>query len=326
MNQVIRWGIMGLGKIAHKFAEDLAFVPDSQLVAVASRNQDKANAFAEKFGAAEAYDSYEAMLENAELDVVYVATPHVLHYQNTMACLQKGIAVLCEKPFAMNLQEVQEMTNFSQQKGVFLMEALWTKFLPSFRKVKEMLDTQEIGKIRMIQADFGFQAPYEPAGRIFNPALGGGSLLDVGIYPVFLALSLLGKPDEIQAQAQIGDTNVDESCGILFKYNSGALAVLSSSVVAHQSIEANIFADKARIQMTSPFHTPQTRVQRIERFITEEHIPIESEGNGYNYEAIEVGKCLRENRIESAIMSHKDSLELMEVLDRIRAEAGIFYE
>lgn len=326
MNKVIRWGIMGLGKIAHKFAEGLAFVPDSKLIAVASRDYEKATAFGEKYGVKYCYDSYEAMLSNPEVDVVYIATPHVLHYQNTMMCLEKKKAVLCEKPFAMNLKQVQEMISLAKRKKVFLMEALWTKFLPSFQRVQSMIEAEDIGKIQTIQADFGFKAPYDPQGRIFNPALGGGSLLDVGIYPIFLAVSLLGKPAEIQAKANIGRTGIDYSCGMLFKYNSGALAVLSSSIVAHQSIEANIFGDKARIKMHSPFHTTQTQVERIERFVKDEIIEIESEGNGYNYEAIEVGVCLREGQIESPIMSHADSLELMEVLDWVRAEAGIFYE
>ncbi len=326
MHQIIRWGIMGLGKIAHKFAEGLAFVPDSRLVAVASRSPEKAAAFAQKFAVEYFYATYEAMLENSELDVIYIATPHSLHHQNTLQCLEKGIAVLCEKPFAMNLAQVKAMTALAKQKKVFLMEALWTRFLPSFEKVRQMIQSDEIGNIRLIQADFGFKAPFDPNARLFNKSLGGGSLLDVGIYPVFLALSLLGKPAQILATAQIGSTGVDESCGILFKYETGALAVLSSSLVAQQSVEAHIFGDKASIHMSKPFHAPQTKLSRIEQPASEQFIEITQEGNGYNYEAAEVGNCLRAEQLESHAMPHSLSLELMEVLDKIRAEAGIFYE
>lgn len=326
MNQITRWGIMGLGNIAHQFAAGLAFVPNSKLIAVASRNQEKANKFGEKYNVPYRYDSYESMLDNPEVDVVYIATPHVLHYSNTLMCLQKKKAVLCEKPFAMNLAQVQEMVNFAKRQQVFLMEALWTKFLPSFQKVKSLVQSGDIGEIRTIQADFGFQAPYDPTGRVFNPALGGGSLLDVGIYPIFLAISLLGKPDEVQAIAHIGQTGVDDSCAILFKYASGALATLSSSIVANQSIEANIFGEKARLKMNLPFHTPNSHIERIEGFVKSETIPVESIGNGYNYEATEVSLCLEKGQIESSIMSHQDSLELMEVLDWVRSEANIVYD
>ncbi len=326
MTQITRWGIMGLGKIAQKFAESLAFVPDAKLVAVASRSEEKAAQFAQSFGVPHHYGSYEAMLENAEVEVVYIATPHVLHYENTMACLHKGKAVLCEKPFAMNLAQVKEMTQLAKEKNLFLMEALWTKFLPSFKAVKQLIEEDKIGKIHTLQADFGFQAPYLPEERIFNPKLGGGSLLDVGIYPLFLAVSLLGKPDELLAKAIFGETGVDNSCAMVLKYHSGSLAVLTSSVVAHQSIEANIFGEKATIKMNTPFHTPQTHIEFKEKLATTRTIEVDSEGNGYNYEAAEVGNCLRAGKIESDVMSHADSLLLMEMLDWVRLEAGILYD
>lgn len=326
MSQTTNWGIMGLGKIAHKFAEGLTFVPNSKLIAVASRNHKKAIAFGKEYDVPYQYGSYEAMLENPDIDVVYIATPHVLHYSNTMMCLQKKKAVLCEKPFAMNLKQVQEMVTLAKRQKVFLMEALWTKFLPSFQKVKNLVNSGKIGQIKTIQADFGFKAPYDPKNRIFNPALGGGSLLDVGIYPIFLAVSLLGMPSEIQAKAHIGKTGVDNSCAIIFKYPSGALASLSCSVVANQSIEANIFGDKTSIKMNTPFHTPSTHIELVEGFVNREKIDVKNLGNGYNYEAEEVGLCLKREQIESSTMSHKDSLELMEVLDWVREEAGILYE
>ncbi len=326
MTQITRWGIMGLGKIAQKFAESLAYVPNAKIVAVASRSKEKAAEFAQKFGAAHHYESYEAMLDNPEVEVVYIATPHTLHHENTMACLHKGKAVLCEKPFAMNLAQVKEMTTLAKEKNLFLMEALWTKFLPSFKAVKQLIEEGKIGKIHTLQADFGFQAPYLPEERIFNPKLGGGSLLDIGIYPLFLAVSLLGKPDELTARAVFGETGVDNSCAMVLKYHSGSLAVLTASVVAYQSIEANIFGEKAAIKMNTPFHTPQTHIELKERFTTVRTLEVETEGNGYNYEAIEVGNCLRAGKVESEVMSHADSLLLMEMLDWVRLEAGICYD
>ena len=325
MEKVIHWGILGLGKIARKFAEGLKSVKNAKLIAVASRKQETADAFAKDFDTKYAHDNYLALAQNPEVDVIYIATPHVYHYENTLMCLENGKAVLCEKPFAMNLEQVQEMTDIALDKRVFLMEAFWMKFLPTFQKVQRLIAEGVIGEIKSIHADFGFKAPYEPEGRLFNKHLGGGSLLDVGIYPLFLATTLLGKPDSLKAFANIGQTDVDENCGMLLKYNKGQMAVLSSSIVSQTAIEANIYGEQGRIKLNSPFFMPTSEIEIIRGINDVEKIPVSYESNGYNYEAEEVTQCLLSGKTESKIMSLQDSLFLMEMLDWVRNEAGITY-
>ncbi len=325
MKKTINWGIIGLGKIAHKFAEGLAWVPDSQLVAVASRSTQKAKTFAEQYQVKHYHDHYEALAENPEVDVVYIATPHVLHYENTMMCLEHQKAVLCEKPFAMDKRQAQEMIELAKQQNLFLMEALWTKFLPSFQKVQTLLDTGVIGEIQSIQADFGFAAPFGDEHRVFNKALGGGALLDVGIYPLFLATTLLGKPQSLKAEATFGPTGADLHCGILLNYQQ-KMAFLSCSIATHQSLEANIFGESGTIKMSRPFHAPDTKIEVIQHLTDRQSINFETEGNGYNYEATEVVKCLQQGKTQSDLMTWQDSLFLMEMLDWVREEAGIEYD
>jgi predicted dehydrogenase len=323
----ITWGIIGLGKIAHSFAKALEFVPDAHLLAVASREQNKADEFANQYQVKYRYDSYEALIQNPEIEAVYIATPHVLHYENTLMCLEAKKAVLCEKPFAMNLRQVQEMVALARKEKVFLMEALWTKFLPSFQKVKELIAQGEIGEIKSIQADFGFQATnLDPEGRLLNLKLGGGSLLDVGIYPLFLAVSLLGKPQNVKAQAIFGNTGADELCSMILSYDKGQLASLTSSIIVNQSLEANIFGDKGHIRMCQPFHKLNTKIELIRNWTDIQPISFEGIGNGYNYEIAEVNRCLQAGLLESPIMTHQDSLVLMEVMDKVRYEAGIRYD
>src|SRR6187402_265920 len=196
MKKKIRWGILGCGKIANKFATDLQLIEDAELVAVASRDVEKGKAFASLFHARLNFNTYEALASCDEVDVIYIATPHGFHLEHTSLCLQHSKAVLCEKPMAINSKQVKEMIDLAQKQKVFLMEAFWTKFLPQYQKVVELIQAGEIGTIKMIEADFGFKATSPTPQRLYDVALGGGALLDVGIYPVFLALSLLGRPNE----------------------------------------------------------------------------------------------------------------------------------
>src|SRR5687767_13819388 len=183
MSEKIRWGILGCGKIAGKFAADLALVDDAELIAIASRDSVKGKAFREKFKARLFFDTYESMASSEHVDVIYIATPHGFHFEHTMLCLQHKKAVLCEKAFGLNTRQVTDMVNFAHRQEVFLMEAFWTKFLPQYKKIIEIIVSGEIGEIKLIQADFGFLAP-EPLGqRLYDPVLGGGSLLDIGLYP-----------------------------------------------------------------------------------------------------------------------------------------------
>lgn len=320
-----RWGILGLGRIAHKFAQDLLTVPNARLQAVASTSQQRAEEFGAQYGAVHAFGTYEALLSCPDLDVVYVATPHVNHYENTLLLLNGGLPVLCEKPFAMNGQQVAEMVETAREKGVFLMEALWSRFMPTILKVKELIDSGVIGNVQMVKADFGFKADFSPEGRLFNKALGGGALLDIGIYPLFLSYLILGKARSVKATAVLGTTGTDEQCGMVLSYNDHKMAVLDCTLTAKTDCVGLIYGDQGMIRIHGRFHESQTVSLEYEG---EEpqlfHFPRST--HGYEYEIEHVGQCLANGLTESPLWSLEDSMALMELLDAIRAEAGIWYE
>jgi predicted dehydrogenase len=324
MSKIYNWGIIGLGKIAESFADDLKLLPNARLFAVASRSQQKADLFAGKYDAVHAYGSYEDIVKNKDLDVIYLATPHSLHCENTILCLNNKIAVLCEKPLAINSTEVERMVSCSEKNNTFLMEAMWTRFLPSIEKLLELLEQKVVGNIQLIRADFGFKAPKDKNNRLFNINLGGGSLLDVGIYPVFLSLLIMGMPSVIEATAAIGPTGVDENCGITLKNNSGQIASLFSSIVAKTGVEAEIIGDNGRILLHNEFFRP-TILSVIRQDGSIEAIEPHYKGKGFNYEAAEVMHCLKKGYLESKKMSHELSRQLMGILDRIRHKCGIYY-
>jgi len=325
--KTIRWGILGAGRIARKFASDFSLVEDAQLVAVGSRSQESADKFGEEFPVKYRHDSYEALAQNPEVDAIYIATPHNLHYENTLLCLQNNKAVLCEKPFAMNTRQTIEMISLAREKKVFLMEALWTKFHPHYKKMKEMVGDGTLGEIRSVLANFGFIPPEPVPARIFDPELGGGTLMDIGIYNVFMAMSVLGKPDHIDAVMTPASTGVDETCAVLFRYNNGALAQLFSTFSSNLATEVDICGSKGRIRLTSRFYETSSTVEYYPgRFDTKQIIPVEKEpGFGYQYEARHVNDCLRKGLTESDVVTFADTLLLIETLDKIRETAGIRY-
>ncbi|MBX3241341.1 MAG: Gfo/Idh/MocA family oxidoreductase [Chitinophagaceae bacterium] len=320
MERTINWGILGCGKIAHKFASDLLLVNHTKLLAVASRNKSNAADFASKYGANMSYDNYEALLSHPGIDVIYVATPHGLHHEHVMHCLQYGKAVLCEKAFALNSNQAKQMIDTAREKKLFLMEAFWSKFSPPFITMMQQIREGRLGEIKSVLANFGFIPQPPVADRIFDPALGGGTLLDIGIYNVFYALSVLGKPDMIETSMTPASTGVDEQCAILFKYNSGAFAQLFSSFTTQLPTEMFINGDRGRIKINSRFYTANAVVEFYLGFMdSRELIPIaETQGWGYHYEATHVNECLRKGLTESPVMTHADTLLLMETLDRIR--------
>ena len=221
MNNKIRWGILGCGKIANKFASDLKRVADAELVAIGTRDPGRAKTFADNHHPRKVFPSYEALAESEDVDAIYVATPHGMHFEHVMLCLRHRKAVLCEKAFALNLAQARQMIDYARREKVFLMEAFWTKFLPQYDKVMEIIRSGQIGEVRMIQADFGFRAPDPRPQRLYDPALGGGSLLDIGIYPVFLAQSILGKPTHVHAFITPYESGVDEQCVMTLKFAGG---------------------------------------------------------------------------------------------------------
>lgn len=318
-----KWGILGPGKIAHKFAKGLAVVPGAELYAVASRSLPKAEEFAKEFNVPKFYGSYEDLVNDKEVDIIYIATPHVFHYEHSLLCLKHKKAVLCEKPFAMNKEQVNEMIQIAKKENIFLMEALWTYFLPHYQYVLELVRSEKFGKINGLEANFGFEAPYLPEKRLFNKELGGGSLLDIGIYPVFAALTLLGKPDTISAKAKFSETGVDESCSIVFNYQNGVRAHLLSTINKTTPTTATINFEKAKLTLNRRFHEP-TSVTILHND-QEETISFDVNTNGYNFEAEHVQQMLAQGRTESTVMSFEKSLELIGLLDEIREKIGLVY-
>ena len=325
--EFIRWGILGCGRIARKFAADLALVADARLIALGARHLEHAQEFALEFPAPHIHGSYEALVSNPEVDVIYVATPHALHHEHTLLCLKHKKPVLCEKAFAINLRQAQEMVDVSRKSKVFLMEALWSKFLPQYQKMQELIRAGELGEIMSLLVNFGFIPQPPVPSRLYDPALGGGSLLDIGIYNVFLVLSVLGRPDTIEASMTPSPEGVDQQCTALFKYKNGAMAQLFSSLLSNLGTEADISGTKCRLRLTSRFYAPSANLELFTgREESKQLVPVQREsGSGYQYEARHVGECLRKGLTESPVMTHADSLLIMETMDRIRAAAGIHY-
>jgi predicted dehydrogenase len=328
MEKKIRWGIIGLGKIARKFAADLAYSGNGELVAVASRDFDNANQFAIEFNAARFYGSYEKLVADSGVDVVYIATPHSHHYENTTLCLEANKAVLCEKAFAVNSAQAIKMVALAREKKLFLMEALWTRFLPAHLKMLEILNENLIGEPRSVLINFGFRPQPPIAPRIYDPALAGGTLLDIGIYNVFIAMSVLGKPDFIDAHMTPSSTGVDAQCSIVFRYANGAIAQLFSTFLSDLSTEADIAGTDGRIRLTNRFYAPESKIEYYpDRIDSKEIVPSDpvNEGFGYQFEATHVAECLLAGKTESPLVPLKDTLTRMEVLDEIRKKAGIIY-
>lgn len=320
----IRWGILGTGMIAAEFAKALALVNNGLLLGVGSRNQGSADQFAETFGAARAYGDYAGLVNDPDIDVVYIATPHTAHFANTLSCLKAGKAVLCEKPFALNTAQVTQMIAQARQAKVFLMEAMWMRFIPLIAELQARVDAGVIGEVRMIQADFGFRAPFDPSSRLFDPALAGGALLDIGIYPLAFASLLLGEPEDIASLASLGSSGVDEQSGYLLRHKGGALSVLASALRTQTSMSAWVYGTRGRVHLPKQFWRGQElTIYRTGQEPELMHKPYP--GNGYQFEAQEVIDCLLAGKTESATMPLDDSLALMRTMDRIRGQWNLSF-
>ena len=318
------WGIIGAGNIAGKFAKDLQLLPNARLKAVSSRSPDRASAFASKYAIPDWYDSWDGITGDPEIDIVYVATHHPFHFENTMASLTAGKAVLCEKPITMNRRELEQLVDVVREKKSFLMEAIWSRFLPSTRKVLEMMGKGALGRLTGIYADFGFSLPYDPEHRLYDPAKGGGALLDIGIYPVFLAQLLAGPPKKLQASARFAPSGTDHSCNMIFEHGRGVVSSLNYTLLSESPVEAQLLFEKGWIRMESWWLTPgpvtlHRKGKKTRRFTFPEP------GFGYHYEAAEVMRCLDEGLTESPMLPLDFSLDLMGTLDAVRAACGINY-
>ncbi len=319
-----RWGILGCGSIARKFATGLKALDDAQLVAVGSRTQDNADAFGNEFDVPARHSSYQALAEDPLVDAVYVATPHPMHKDNSILCLENGKAVLCEKPFTVNEGEARELIAVAREKNVFLMEAMWTRFLPVIIETRKRIADGEIGEVRMVSADFGFRANVNPEGRLFSPSLAGGALLDIGVYTVSFASMIMGaQPSDIAGGAQIGETGVDEQGAMVFGYGeAGRLALLSCAIRARTPHDATIIGTDGYIRLPKFWSGTEAVLVKGNN---EEVIEAPYEGNGYNCEAEEVARCVQEGKTESDIMPLDETLAIMNTLDRIRSDWGLKY-
>ncbi len=318
-----RWGILGSGGIARRFSEDLARLDGHVVAAVGSRSKESAEKFAADFPGCAPYSSYEDLVE-ADVDAIYVATPHPMHHANTLLAMKAGKPVLCEKAFTVNAAQARELIEYSRTHKIALMEAMWTRFLPHIDAIKKMIADGVLGEIHTVVADHGQYIPYTRAARLWEPELGGGALLDLGIYPLTIAHIVLGAPTKVTAVATLTDKKVDLNTSMILNYASGAQATLSCTMAARGSVSAMIAGDKARLELDDYFYAPTSY-----RLITREGDVTEFgknyEGHGLREEAAEFARVVRSGAIESPLMTHETSLFMMEQMDEIRAQIGLRY-
>jgi predicted dehydrogenase len=317
---VIRWGIIGTGGISSTFAADLEHTDSGTVAAVGSRRRETADAFGERFGVPRRHDSYEALVADPGVDAVYVGTPHPMHHEDALLALRAGKPVLVEKPFTMNAAEAEELVAEARERGLFLMEAMWARFLPHIREVGRLLAEGALGEIVTVHADHSQWFAEDRTHRLFVPELGGGALLDLGIYPVSFASMVLGEPDEVLAIADSAFTGVDAQTSILLRYASGAHAVLNCTLRALGPTRAAIVGTDARIEIDGAFYQPNTftlipRVGEPERMFDP---PAEG---GLRHEADEVARCLEAGLLESALMPLDETVAIMRTMDAVMAQA-----
>ncbi len=317
-------GFLGASRIAKKFAADAKFVESAVLYAVAARSLESAKAFQDEFGVICSYGSYEELVQDENVDIIYISTPNSFHKEHTLLCLNAGKAVICEKPFALNTQEVEVMIETAKDKNVFLMEAMWTRYLPSVIKAQEWLSENKIGTVKMFQGDFGFKSDNEEDIR-FNKELGGGALLDVGIYPLAFASMIFGmQPKEIEAFAKLTDGGVDETITMQFVYPEKKTAQLSASINLCTPRNAYIIGEKGYIHLPGAWYGKLAYLYNSDGKLIE-HFVDHSKELGYRFELEETIKCLEDGKIESDRMTLQESLDIMKTLDKIRAMVGVEY-
>lgn len=316
MSKNINWGIIGCGGIAREFADALKAVPGANLIAAASKS-GKAKQFAEEFNLPYHYDDYEEFVKNEEIDVVYVATTHNFHYENTMQCLNNNKHVLCEKAFTLNARQASHLIETAKSKKLFLMEAMWTRFSPALTKLIGLIKAGTIGEVKTLKGDFCIDIPFNANNRYYNIELAGGALLDVGIYPITFACMVLEKyPVEITGSLNIGETGVDEESHYLLKFDKGEIALLSSACTYSAPIDFAIYGTSGQILVPN-FYFPGKLILKLNGK-DEEVIDVPYESTGKNYEAMEVMDCLRQNKTQSDKQTFYDTLKIMEIMDSIR--------
>jgi predicted dehydrogenase len=320
----IRWGILATGNIAAAFVDDLRLLPDAEVAAVGSRSPEAAERFATTHRIARTHGSWQALADDPEVDVVYVATPHSAHHAAALTCLRAGKPALVEKPLTVDLARATELVEVARRDGVFLMEAMWTRCFPAVRNAARLVADGAIGRVTSVHADFGGVAPDDPAHRLHARELAGGALLDLGVYPITMAHLFLGPPDEVRAWADLGPEGTDRNTAMIFGYASGALASLTCSLVGESPWVAVVTGTGGRIEFPRPFFSPDRFL--LHRGAASEVIEAPHPGRGYNLEAAEVQRCLRAGLTESPLVPLSESLALATTLDRVRAQIGVVYD
>ena len=321
--QPVRWGILGTGSIAATFAADLKLVEGAVLAAVGSRTAEAAAAFAARHGFARAHGSWAGLAADDEVDVIYVATPHAFHHAAAAACIAGGKHVLCEKPMTLDRPSAATLVDQARARGVFLMEAMWMRCNPVIRRIAALVAEGAIGEVTAVHADLGLQGPFPATHRLMDPALGGGALLDLGVYPINLAHLVLGAPASVQAWAQLSPEGVDQNTGLVLGYPSGAVAALTCSLVGETGNAATITGTTGRIQLPPDFFRP--RMFTLHRGAGTEVFDLDFPGQGFQFEAEEVQRCLAAGELESPLMPQATTLEIMGLLDAIREQIGVRY-
>jgi predicted dehydrogenase len=319
-----RWGILGTGAIARQFVQGLRSLPEAEVFAVGSRSEASATKFADKRNIPRRHASYDGLASDPDVDVVYIATPHPFHAENAMLCLEAGKAVLCEKPFSVNAAEAERVVELARERRLFIIEGMWTRFFPLMEEVRRLVSGGAIGEVRMLNVDFGFRADLDPASRLFDQRLGGGALLDVGVYCVSFASMVLGRPSGFVGLPHLGETGVDEQASIVLEHEGGRLANLSIGIRTTTPQEATIMGTEAFVRIHAPWWRPESMT--ISRPGAEdETVEAPVSGNGFNYEASEVMRCLEAGKTESDVMPLDETISVMRTMDRIRAAWGLRY-
>lgn len=326
MTDTINWGILATSGIAEVFTEDLKLLPDARVTAVASRSGERARAFAEKHGIPNAHGSWYDLAADDDVDIIYIANTHDGHYAAARHCLENGKAVLCEKPFTVNLAQATELIDLARSRNLFLMEAMWMRHNPAIRRLHQAVTDGLIGEVTSVNATFGLAGGFGPEHRLRNPDLAGGALLDLGVYPLALSQLILGKPATIQASATLTPEGVDATTGMVLGHDGGAIATLACSITSDMPIVASVNGTGGHVTLPAPFFRP-TRylVGRGGGENEPEVIDVPHDGTGYVHQAVEAMRCLRAGLIESPIVPWRSTLDIMATMDEIRARIGVRY-
>jgi predicted dehydrogenase len=325
MKRNYRWGILGAGRIAEKFCTAISETAGADVYAVASRDAERANAYAAKYNATVVYTDYAALVKDANVDIIYIATPHAFHYDQTMLCLQNNKPVLCEKPMSLSSEKTADMLATATKSNLFLMEGMWTRCMPFIEKILSLIKEGMIGEPQYVQADFGFVAAFDPESRLFDKALGGGSVMDVGIYPIFLATLIFGEPSVIKSVSKLAATGVDTYASILLQYPGGQSAQLLSTINFNTPIEAMIIGTKGRIQIHNPWFKATAITVHLNDG-TQQHFDMPHQSNGFEHQINEVMYCLDNGLLQSPKVPHQLTLLISKIMDEVLQQAGVNYQ